>query len=254
MKLKTVEVEGKTFAQIQDGKPVYVDESGKDIAFDAPGTVQTISRLNGEAKGHRERAEAAEKAVKAFDGIEDPAAAVKALETVKGLDDKQLIDAGEVEKVKAAAIKAVDEKYAPVVEERDALKGTLNKEMIGGRFSRSKFIADKIAVPVDMIEATFGARFSIEDGAVVATDASGNRVYSKAKPGEAADFDEALEILVDSYAHKDHILKGLNQNGGGANGGGPGAGAKRMSASEFDALDPKTQAAKMAETGFELTE
>lgn len=64
-------------AVLQDGKPVYVHDDGKEVAFDAPGTVATITRLNSEAKGHRERAENAEKAVKAFEGIDDPAAAKK---------------------------------------------------------------------------------------------------------------------------------------------------------------------------------
>jgi len=32
----------------------------------------TITKLNGEAKGHRERAEAAEAKFKPFEGIEDP--------------------------------------------------------------------------------------------------------------------------------------------------------------------------------------
>ncbi len=45
---------------VSDGKPVYVHDDGKEVAFDAVGTVATISRLNGEAKSHRERAEAAE--------------------------------------------------------------------------------------------------------------------------------------------------------------------------------------------------
>ena len=82
MKLKTLEVDGKTYAEVQDGKPVYVEDDGKEVAFDAPGTRNTISRLNAEAKSHREAKEAAEKALKGFEGIEDPAAAIKALETV----------------------------------------------------------------------------------------------------------------------------------------------------------------------------
>ena len=95
MKLKTIEIDGVTYAAVQDGKPVFTDEAGKDVAFDAPGTIGTISRLNGEAKSHREGKEAAERALKAFEGIADPAAALKALETVGSLDQKKLIDAGE---------------------------------------------------------------------------------------------------------------------------------------------------------------
>lgn len=83
---------------VQDGRPVYVHEDGKEVVFDAPQTIATISRLNGEAKAHREAKEKAESTLKAFEGIEDPVAAKKALETLKNFDDKKLVDAGEVEK------------------------------------------------------------------------------------------------------------------------------------------------------------
>ena len=53
MKLK-IDEEGHVV--VVDGKPVYVSDDGKDIAFDAQGTVATISRLNAEAKTNRERA------------------------------------------------------------------------------------------------------------------------------------------------------------------------------------------------------
>ena len=49
--------------------------------------------------------------MKSFDGL-DADEARRALELVKNLDDKRLIDAGEVEKVKAEARKALDEQLA----------------------------------------------------------------------------------------------------------------------------------------------
>ena len=215
MKLKTVTVEGKTYAEVNEqGLPLYIHDDGKEVAHDAPQTVATISRLNGEAKTNRERYETAETSLKAFEGIEDPVAAKKALETLKNFDDKKLVDAGEVEKVKAEAIKAIEDKYAPIVQERDAFQSQLHNELIGGGFSRSKFIQDNIAVPADMIQATFGKNFQIENGKVVAVGADGQKIYSRTRPGEVADFDEALEALVGGYQHKDSILKG-NQSGGG---------------------------------------
>ncbi len=52
------------------------------------------------------------------------------------------MDAGEVEKVKAEAIKAVEEKYAAIVQEHDAFQSQLHNELIGGGFTRSKDIQD----------------------------------------------------------------------------------------------------------------
>lgn len=221
MKLKTIEVDGKVYAEVQDGKPVYVEDDGKEVAFDAPHTKATITRLNAEAKAHRERAESAEKALKGFEGIEDPAAARKALETMANLDAKKLVDAGEIEKVKAEIGKAYQAQLDEAKNLAQTLEQQLYAEKIGGSFARSKVIAEKLAVPADMVQAAFGSHFKIEDGKVVAYDAHGNKVFSRARPGELADFDEALETLVDQYPHKDRILKASGANGGGApNGGG----------------------------------
>jgi len=235
-----------------DGKPVYVHEDGKEVAFDAPTTVATITRLNGEAKGHRERAEKAETALKVFEGIEDPEAARKAVEMVANIEAGSLVAAGKVEEIKAAAKKAAEDtiaaankaltdKLAQAEDTNAKLTGQLYEEKIGGAFSRSKFIAEKIAVPPDMLQATFGRAFKIEDGKVVAFDHTGNKVYSRARPGEVADFDEALETLVDAYPFRDNIIKGAVGAGGGAGGGGNGA--KRMvTRAQFDALDPVARA------------
>lgn len=214
-------------AVLQDGKPVYVHDDGKEAAFDAPGTVATITRLNAEAKSHRERAETAEKTVKAFEGIEDPAAAKKALATVANLDAKTLVDAGEIEKVKSEISKAFQLQLDDMTGKANGFEQQLYAEKIGGSFARSQFIAEKMAVPADMVQATFGNNFKIEEGKVVAYDAQGQKIFSRSRPGELADFNESLETLVSQYPHRDHILKSSGANGGGApNGGGGNSGAK----------------------------
>lgn len=221
MKLKLNEA---GFAVVQDGKPVYVHDDGKEIPFDA---MAAVSQINSRAQ-QSQRVETENKQLKdqlqAFAGIEDPQAALKALTTVKNLDQKKLVDAGEVEKVKAEAIKAVEERFAPVVKENGELKNQLFSEKIGGAFSRSKFIAEKIAIPPDMMQARFGDRFKIEEGKVVAYDQSGNKIFSRAKPGDFADVEEALEIIVDQYPYKENILKGTGNSGTGGRPAGNGAG------------------------------
>jgi hypothetical protein len=237
---------------VQDGNPVYIAEDGKDIVFDYDATLGTIGRLRSEAKGHREAKESAETKLKAFEGIEDPAKALKALETVKNLDDKKLIDAGEVERIKQEAgkgydekLRAVEEKYKPVIGERDSYKDALHREIIGGAFSRSKFIADKVAIPADLVQSKFGTSFTIsEDNKIVAKDASGNQIYSRANPGNIADFDEALQSIIEAYPYKDSILKGSGASGGGAGGNGGGHGGKRtVTRAAFDAMVPADKVA-----------
>lgn len=217
-------------AVLQDGKPVYVHDDGKEVAFDAAGTVATITRLNAEAKSHREGKEAAEKLLKGFEGITDAAAAKKALETVANLDAKKLVDAGEIEKVKAEIIKGFQSQLEEANCKSQSLEQQLYSEKIGGSFARSKFIADKLAIPADLVQAQFGKSLKIEEGKIVAYDANGNKIFSRVRPGELADFDEALEVLVEQYPHKDHILKGTGANGGGAPNGG---GSKSPSKGDF---------------------
>lgn len=240
MKLK-LDANGQ--AVLKDGMPVYIHDDNSEHPFDAKATVAKISQLNGEAQGHRERAEAAEKKLLPYKDITDPVAAIKALETVKNLDDKKLVDAGEVERVKAAVKESVTKEFAPIAEERDKLRTELFNEKIGGSFLRSPLLngpKSLLVCPPDMAQAFFGKHFSIVDGKVIAKTADGKEIYSKKKHGELADFDEALEILVDSYPGKQHILRGNGASGGGAGqgkGGGGGGGADLSKLSPMDRLD-----------------
>lgn len=239
---------------VQDGKPVYVHDDGKEVAFDALAAVSKITALNREAQGHREAKEAAEARAKAFEGIDDAEAARKALETIKNIDEGKLLSAGKVEEIKAAAQRAAQEQVAAAskahAEELARTKQSLEKitsdlyaEKIGGSFTRSKVIAEKFAIPADLVQARFGSAFKIEDGKVVAYDANGNKIYSRTRPGDVADFDEALETLVEQYPYRDHILKSSGASGSGAQGGGSGGGKKVLNRAQFSQLSPAEQMA-----------
>jgi hypothetical protein len=250
MELKTVTIEGTTYAEVQDGKPVYTD-NGADVPFDIGG----VTALRGEAMRHRQDKEKAEKALKAFEGISDPTAAIAALETVSKIDHKKLIDTGEVDRVKADITKAFEAKLSDAETRASKAEEQLYAEKIGGAFARSKVIADKFAIPADLVQARFGQHFKVEDGKTVAYDANGGRIHGRANPAEPADFEEALEIIVSGYPYKDHILKGTVGAGGGAPPGGGGTTpAKTMNTKDFHALNAKDRAAKMAEPGFRLVD
>jgi len=213
MKLK---VDDKGNAVVVDGKPVYVYDDGKETPFDALSTIATIGRLNAEAKGHREAKEAAQEKLKLFEGIDDPEFARKAMQTVKNLDMKKLVDSGEVEKVKAEIAKSYQKELDEIKAKNKELESQLYAEKIGGAFARSQFIEEKLAIPADLVQARFGNLFAVENGKVVATDLNGNKIYSHARPGEFADFDEALGTIIEQYPRKDEILKASNSKGGDA--------------------------------------
>lgn len=249
MELKTTTIEGVTYAVVQDGKPVYIDD-GKEIAFDAPGTTATITRLNGEAMSHRRAKETAENALKAFDGL-DATAARDAIDKLSKIDAKKLVEAGDMDSAIKAALKPVEEERDTLKASVEKLTGSLSKETIGNRFSTSKYAADNLTpAGVDLIRTIYADRLRVEDGQVFGVDAAGNKLFSRSNPGNPADFDEIIEAFVSAYPHKDHILKGTIKPGGGATNGQPGAGGKRqITRSELAKLSPAEamQAAREAD-------
>lgn len=138
MKLKTAEVNGKQYAEIDaSGLPVYVHDDGQEVGFDAVQAVGKISALNGEAKSHREAKEAAEANLAKFAKIGDPAKALEALDMMTKIDQKKLIDAGAVDQVKADITKSFQSQLDEANQRGDKLESQLYQEMIGGRFSGS---------------------------------------------------------------------------------------------------------------------
>lgn len=220
-----LKVDDKGNVVLANGLPVYVHEDGKEVPFDANAAMEKIAELNKESAKHRHEAKEATSKLAAFEGV-DPEMARKALELTKNLDAKKLIDAGEVEKVKESIAKAYEAQTADVktsyekklkelkqaVETKDA---DIFKLMVTNKFSASKFVADQLTVPPDFAESRFSKCFKVEDGKVVAYDASGKKIFSRVKPGELADFDEALEVLVGEYPDKARILRGSNASGSG---------------------------------------
>ena len=167
--------------------------------------------------------------------------------------------AGKVEEIKAAARKSAEDQVAAAAKasneeikrlmgERDSLQGALYSEKVGGSFSRSKLVAEKVAVPSDMLQAMFGQRFKVENGKTVGYGVDGQPIYSRARAGEIADFDEALESMVDSYANRDSILKGTGSSGSGkqhGNGGGA-PGGKTISRQAYEAIPIGQRGAALA--------
>lgn len=226
--------------ELRDGNPVYVDAAGQELALGA----DTVKRLNAEAKTHRERADALAVEVKKFEGI-DPDKARDAVDKLTKIDQKKLIDAGEVEKVREEIGKSFSEKITALETENKTLKTDKNGLIVAHQFSSSKFISEKVAVPLPMFKNTFAKNFTVdENGNTVPTYDNGNKVYSKKKSGELADFDEAIEILVSESGFSDSILKGGGHSGsgnGGGGGNGGGDGVRKMTKSQLQALSPAQQ-------------
>ena len=244
-------MDGDKLALDSEGNPIYVNSAGAEQSVKG----DTISNVQGEARGHRLAKEKAEEQLAKYrDGtgkLIDPEIAVKAVETVGKIDAKKLIDAGEVDKVREQ-IKA---EFTSQLAEKDmaleATKGENTQLRIARTFDSSEFVRDQLAVPRDMFEATFGKNIKIgENGETEFYGRDGNRLLSKKNAGEFAKGDEAFELLVDQHPQKDAIIK-AQQTGGSGNGGGGGARGqgRTMKRADFDALDPGAKAQAGAAMG-----
>lgn len=224
--------------ELKDGNPVFVDGSGREM------TVQgdTISRLNGEAKTHRLSKEEAEKKLQGFEGL-DANEAREAIEKLKQVDLTKMVEAGEVDKIKAQ----VSGEYQKQLEEKDAanqsLQSKLDSMYIDNVFNSSQFARENIAVPQDMFQSFFRNNFKVENGTVRAYDKAGNALMSKDNVGEYATPDEALRLLVNAHPQKDVILRADTGSGSGSSGAGGNRGSGRaMRRSDFEKLPPNKQA------------
>lgn len=227
---------------LSDGKPVYLKPDGSEVVFDINQTQATIARLGNEAKTHREAAQAATEKLKVFEGL-DPAKAREALDTVGKLDAKKLIDAGKVDEVRAEMTKTFQAQIDEANKKVAGLTDKYNSTLLANAFASSKFVTEKLAIPAEMVQATFGNRFKVgEDGKISAVGIDGNPLYSKDRIGEPATFDEAISQIIDSYPHKATILKGNGQSGSGATPPGTPPGMNVVKRSDFEKMAATEQA------------
>lgn len=232
----TIKLDDNEKPILQDGKILCINPQGAEIELDIDRAMAKIPALQAENKTHRERNEELEKQVKILEGIDNPnewmESAKKALNTVKNLDDKSLVDAGEVEKIKAATAesftKTTDELKRSHQEKENGFKESLQskdaairKLLIQGAFDSSDFIREKTVLVPSIAYSHFSNQFEVteKDGtfSVIAKYANGEDVFSNIHPGEPADTAEAIQLLIEKHPDRDSILKG-EASGSGSSG------------------------------------
>ena len=275
MELKIVEGQ-VALQETEDGKnlPVYVNQDGKEIPFDAAASMEKIKALNAESASRRLKIEELEGKFKEFDCF-DLDKAKKALETVANLDDKKLIDAGDIEKLKEKYTTAFEQKEKAAqqrhLEELQKLNSSIEKSqdtirrlVVTNHFSRSPYFTGekpKTILPPDMASDYFGKYFEVKennDGEMSLVGKYNGETIISSDPknfGSPAPFEEAIAHIIDNYPMRDRILR---TSGGGSGG----SGNSEMSIegdvfviSKQDAMDPikyRKAREKAKERGVEL--
>ncbi len=233
--------------ELKDGNPIYVHADGTEGVIEA----KTVGDLNAEAKRNRERYETAENDLKKFEGITDPVKAKEALELAKKIDQKKLLEIGEVDKLTDQIKAQFTEQVTELNKKLGETTSKLHNNQIAGIFAQSDFVRNNVAVPLDMFEATFRSNFKVEEnGEIGAYGRDGNRINSKKNLGRFADPDEALQLLVEAHPSKDKIIAAPKNGGSGNNGNGGGRGTGRyVSRADFEKMSPAEQGSIATQAG-----
>lgn len=229
----------------EEGRITYIDPDGKDIGLNPPAMYQKIADLGKENQKHRLKYKELKDKFALFDQIEDisewKTKAEEALRTVSNFNDKEYLKADKVDKLKADITSAYEDKINQLrkiysdkeVELKNQVSSKddqIRRLLISKHFAMSKYFSgggekSKTVLPSDIAEDHFGRNFRIEDGpdglpTVKAFYSSGEPVLSRQNPGEPADFEEAIGLIIDKYPGKDHILRGGTKGSGGSGGTG----------------------------------
>jgi hypothetical protein len=153
-------------------------------------------------------------------------------------------DAAEVEKKHLEQIEALKAEAETAKAEAETAKLQLHQEKVGGSFARSKFREEKMIPGFSAEKAAriYGHHFKVLEGRVVGHDEDGKKLYSRTRPGEIADFDEALGIIVNADPDRDNILLFCGGTGGGALGGAVSATSRQITGSPIERITGARQA------------
>jgi hypothetical protein len=230
MKMTLVMEDGQ--AKMEDGMPVYEYEDGSKAPFDAQSTTDNledkVKKLTDEKDRHFKAANKAKDGLKVFKGI-DPEKAKDALETVKALKDKDLLDANGVKAIKAEMaenfkadkknlIKDTETKLAEKDTVISAHKKAIFDLAVFSQFATSEWFNGEnrkcIYKAADAVRI-WGPNFNVEvndDGthSVIPMDDAGKPLLSQTEHGAPAKFDEAIEKLIDRRPDKVDLLRDPN--------------------------------------------
>ncbi len=219
------------------GHPVY-EIDGKDVEQNVDELRSILKASNDENAARRVSEKEAKDKLAAFDGI-DPVKAKEALATMENLKDKDLVDAKQIETLKAnleatwkANMEAQKVSYeAQITELNGKIKSgqdSIRNITLKNAFLSSEYLKNTIYDPVrEDAFKIFGDKFEVEAGdngdmRIVFKNPDGTPFLSTARPGQNATFDESIEHIFLNHPQKDHLMKGTQASGSGAAGGGGG--------------------------------
>jgi len=248
----------------ENKNPVYIftDKDGtKEEGVDVVQMFGKISSVNKESMDRRLKLKEYESTIQTLanhgieqDKLEEFIETSKSnSQKVQNFSEKDMKSAEEVEKIKKGVSESYDNKIKELNLVLETVKVSSQKELstkeqtirnllIKGAFNKSDFIKDKTVLIPDIAFNTFGKFFQVEerendDPVVYALDSKGEKIFSKTKPGEYADPEESIEILIKGHPQADAIMRASD---GGDNHGKPHVfhGNRKISSEQLQNMSP----------------
>lgn len=227
----------------EDQKIVYVDDDGKDLPLDPAGMYDKITSLGVQNKKDRTNFTELRDKYAPFSTIEDltewKEKADAALVTVENFNDKDWMKADKVDKLKAdmkdsyeGKLNAKDTILSNTLKDHatalDGKDGQIRTLMVSNKFASSTYFTGenkKTTLSPDIGESFFGKHFKVEvndqgQSVLRSFDSKGEPIISKVNPGEHADFEESMGMIIEQYPGKDGILTTGAPGSGGQGGQG----------------------------------
>lgn len=202
---KQTEIEGKKVVETDsNGNPIWInDDSSTEVPVDWKRALDGMASLRNENKIRREKSESLEISLKDLQ------------EKIKMSNSKPDDDKNKISESVQTQISQMKAQFESELAKRD---DNLKNLLIENAFANSNYIKENLNIPNDIVKTYFEKNFKIIDNKIVGVK-NGIEISSQKRIGELADFEEALEIIINEYSGKNSILKGKNQSGGGATSG-----------------------------------
>jgi len=245
----------------KDGLPVFVNEDGSETAINFESLRSELMSTRSEAKSKKEKIREYAEKLKTYEGL-DPEKAKKAIELMSNMDQKKLIEAGDMDAAIRQALENAESKHKGVIEgyekktaelsagltERDQ---AINSLMITNQLSNSQYLNHNTNTTPDVRQAILGKNFKVErleNGTfrAVAYDDNGEPIYSPNEPGRLANPEEAIQLLWNRYPNKDVYAKSAS-SGSGSVGNMGGNGKTTYSKAEWTQMLQNANQAQRAE-------
>lgn len=217
--------------ELRDGKPVFIDEeNSNEMVLDANDFLNKQHTLRQESQAHRLKAEELEKKLALYNGI-DVEEAKKNAEIAKNYKEQESIKNGEIESLKASISKTAAENERKLKESYEAQLNELSTKLVASEtkfknsqidnaFFGSEFLKENTVIPAEMLKATYGKYFDFdENGCIYGKDSEGNKILSSKNVTRVANFEEAIQKIIEADPNKDRILRSKTKFGGGMQSG-----------------------------------